>query len=96
MCGSTVDIQSVTAEIRRERKRKKKNKLQGKNIMACPIPLGSHKIHTAEYYLQSIQQSNKLETIKMYISNCIMPAVSFAATVHTHPALTKFNTFLHH
>jgi len=37
-----VDIQSPTAEIRRgikkiERK-KKKEKSQGKNIMACPIP----------------------------------------------------------
>jgi len=38
-----VDIQSVTAEIRREKKKKerKENKLQGKNIMACPIPYGA-------------------------------------------------------
>jgi len=39
-----VDIQSVTAEIRRgkeiERRRKKP---QGKNIMACPITWGGHK-----------------------------------------------------
>jgi len=38
-----VDIQSATAEIRREKRRRKKKeeertkKLQGKNIMACPI-----------------------------------------------------------
>jgi len=41
-----VDIQSVAAEIREgkniERRRRKK-KPQGKNIMACPITLGSHK-----------------------------------------------------
>ena len=39
MCRSMVDIQSVAAEIRRGKKRKKKKiedrkKLQGKNIMA--------------------------------------------------------------
>jgi len=44
MCGSVAlaDIQSATAEIRREKKevrrRKKKKKPQGKNIMVCPIP----------------------------------------------------------
>ena len=39
MCGSTADIQSATAEIRRgKHERQKKNKPQGKNIMACPIP----------------------------------------------------------
>jgi len=40
MCGSMVDIQSPTAEIRRGKKKKKKKdrkKPQGKNIMACPI-----------------------------------------------------------
>jgi len=41
---STVDIQFATAEIRRGKKKKKKKKKeerqksQGKNIMACPIP----------------------------------------------------------
>jgi len=39
MCGSMVDIQSVGNDIRRGKKRRKKetNKPQGKNIMACPI-----------------------------------------------------------
>jgi len=38
------DIQSVTAEIRRGKKeRKKKKKPQGKNIMVCPIPQSDHK-----------------------------------------------------
>jgi len=35
------DIQSTAAEIRRGKKKKKierRKKLQGKNIMACPIP----------------------------------------------------------
>jgi len=40
MCQSMVNIQSPTAEIRRGKKRKKKEdrkKSQGKNIMVCPI-----------------------------------------------------------
>jgi len=40
MSGSTVDIQSLTAEIRRgkkEEERRKKKKPQDKNIMACRI-----------------------------------------------------------
>jgi len=36
MCGSMVEIQSPTAEIRRGKK-KKKEKPQGKNIMVYPI-----------------------------------------------------------
>jgi len=46
MCGSIVDIQSPTAEIRRrkkeERRRKKKKKPQGKNIMSTSATLGGH------------------------------------------------------
>jgi len=39
MCGSMVDIQFPTAENRRGKKEEeRKNKLQDKNIMACPIP----------------------------------------------------------
>jgi len=38
MCGSTADIQSAMAEVRRGKKRRKKKKPQGKNVMACPIP----------------------------------------------------------
>jgi len=39
MSGSMADIQSATVEIRQGKKeRKKKKKLQGKNIMVCPIP----------------------------------------------------------
>jgi len=38
MCGSMVDMQSATAEIRRgkKKKKKKKNKRQDEN-MTCPI-----------------------------------------------------------
>jgi len=40
MCGSMVDIQSATAEIRRRKKNeeKKKEETTWQNIMACPIP----------------------------------------------------------
>ena len=40
MCGSMVDIQSLTAEIRRGKKKKKERKIeepQHENIMVCPI-----------------------------------------------------------
>ena len=41
LCRCMVDIQSVAAEIRRRIKKKKKiedrKKLQGKNVMVCPI-----------------------------------------------------------
>jgi len=42
-----VDIQYATAEIRQGKKKEeeRKNKLQGKNIMACPIPYGGHNNH---------------------------------------------------
>jgi len=43
MCGSMVDIQSPTAEIRRGKKdRKKKKKPQGKNIMSASAMQGGH------------------------------------------------------
>jgi len=40
MCGSTVDIQSPTAEIRRGNKKEeeRRKKKQDENIMVCPIP----------------------------------------------------------
>jgi len=39
MCRSTVDIHSATAEIRRgiKKKKERRKKPQGKNIIACPI-----------------------------------------------------------
>ena len=42
MCGSMVDIQSPTAEIRRGNKRRKKKKPQDENIMVCPITQSDH------------------------------------------------------
>ena len=45
MCQSMVDIQPTAAEIRRGKKKKKiedRKKLQGKNIMVCPITYGDH------------------------------------------------------
>jgi len=45
MCRSMVDIHSATAEIRRGKKdRRRRKKPQGKNIMACPIHYGGHKM----------------------------------------------------
>jgi len=41
MCGSMVDIQSPTAETRQGKKTEeedRRQKSQGKNIRACPIP----------------------------------------------------------
>jgi len=38
MCRNMVDIQSLTAEIRRGKKKKEdRKKSQGKNITVCPI-----------------------------------------------------------
>ena len=42
MCGSMVDIQSPTAEIRRGKKEEERHKSQGKYIMVCPITYGDH------------------------------------------------------
>ena len=44
MCGSTVNIQSPTAEIRRGKKeRRRKEETTGQNTMVCPIPYGDHR-----------------------------------------------------
>jgi len=44
MCRSMVDIHTPTADIRRGKKegRRRKEKSQGKNIMACPTRYGGH------------------------------------------------------
>jgi len=44
MCGSTVDIQSAAAEIRRGKKEEeeRKKKAHDENIMVCHITLGNH------------------------------------------------------
>jgi len=41
MCGGMVDIQSLTAEIRRGKKEERRKK-QDENIMVCFIPMGDH------------------------------------------------------
>jgi len=43
MCGNMVDMQSPTAEIRREKKKERKKKSQGKNIMFASATQGGHK-----------------------------------------------------
>ena len=49
MCGSMADIQFAAAEIRRGKKRRKKNKPQHENIYGLPIPLGDHKPGSGRY-----------------------------------------------
>jgi len=75
MCQSMVDIQSVTAEIRRGKKTKEEERKKplGKNIMACPIPQGGHnddcmlsksKIQVSQYVQQHVQyQSPTVQSI---------------------------------
>jgi len=43
MCGNMVYMQSPTAEIRREKKKERKKKSQGKNIMSASATQGGHK-----------------------------------------------------
>ena len=42
MCASIAGIQSVTAEIKRGKKKERKKKPQGKNIMSASATQGSH------------------------------------------------------
>jgi len=42
MCASMADIQSVTAEIRRGKKKERKKKPQGKDIMSASATQGGH------------------------------------------------------
>jgi len=54
MCGSMADIQSPTAEIRRGKNKRQKNKRQDENIYGRPITWGDHKIvimRTVQYEL---------------------------------------------
>jgi len=43
MCGSMVDVQSATAEIRRGKKEDRKKKPRGKNKMSASAMQGGHK-----------------------------------------------------
>jgi len=49
MCGSTVDIQSPTAENREEKERRRK-KPQLQNIMGLASPQGGHKQKQPQIY----------------------------------------------
>jgi len=50
MCGSMVDMQSATAQIRRgnKRRRKRKKKPQDENIMSVSATQGGHKKYCAK------------------------------------------------
>jgi len=60
MCGSMVDIQSLTAEIRRGKKEegKKTEITRQKNIMVCPITQGDHNnlVHVSNGYQVPVNQ----------------------------------------
>jgi len=66
MCGSMVDIQSPTAEIR-QGKKKIRRKKQDENIMVCPIPYGDHKNTTFTLNLHEF-----LRTMYKYMLNLVV------------------------
>ena len=57
MCGSMADIQSLTAEIRRGNKKRRKKK-QDENIMVCPIPQGDHN-YTTESTVSTLDKDER-------------------------------------
>jgi len=48
-CASTADIQSATDEIRRGKKKERKKKPQGKNIMSASATQGGHNKHRSKH-----------------------------------------------
>jgi len=87
MLSSMADIYSATAEIRREKKiRKKKNKRQEENIIVCPIPytdqhLTSHctkkqitsEIQRRDFADNCTSGHNKTTSNQEKIRTCIQP-----------------------
>jgi len=64
MCKSMVDIQSPTAEFRRgQKKKERRKKPQGKNIMACPITESGHN----KYSLRKIIKISRSIFMKLII-----------------------------
>jgi len=64
MCGSMVDIQSVTVEIRRGKKKKedsKKKKPQGENIMSASDMQGGHKNVT-----KGVMRNNEIYLVDLH------------------------------
>jgi len=59
MCGSMVDVQSATAEIRRGKKEDRKKKPRGKNIMSASATQGGH----------TVWQESCLETVSLPFTN---------------------------
>jgi len=76
MCGSTVEIQSATAEIRRgkkveRQKDRKKKKPQGKNIDPNGLPI-THGGHNKPKSKENLNQQSTLRTVHMCVRmyNC--------------------------
>jgi len=62
MCGSIVDIQSATAEIRRGKKEERWKKPQDDNIMVCPITQGDHKKPRLRYMHKNLTKTQITKT----------------------------------
>jgi len=71
MCGSMVNIQSATAEIRRgKEKDRRKKKPQGKNIMSASATQGRHnKIETPAIPCGDMHQSFIDTLVKCFFNN---------------------------
>jgi len=63
MCGSMVDIQSPTTEIRRGKKRRRRNQIM-KIYMACPITRGGHKWYA--HFMKVFCMSHSGECFPLY------------------------------
>jgi len=62
MCGSMVDIQSASAEIRRGIKKliEDRKKAQGKNIMSASAMQGGHNKYDNDFWLYYTKKTTKL------------------------------------
>ena len=93
MCRSMADIRSTAAEIRRGKKRKKKEgkKLQGKNIMAPLLHRAAITNHSMKIYMVSLFHR---ATIKKEVNGgsqinkqamCVVPKSTNESSAHYDP-----------
>jgi len=104
LCGSMVDIQSPTAEIRQGKKEdKERKKPQGKNIMVCPIPQGDHNERHKRTVGELFFRCPKFEVSARTSSlarrpatrrSCSQRSASLSASVSMRPALSNSDSSL--
>jgi len=81
MCGSMVDIQSVTTEIRREKKRVKP---QGKNMMSASATQGGHAyIAPAQHRAVKVVRARK-STAPLQLLLSVQPTAVYARPVRVN------------